>query len=331
VVVVDSTIITPADAAAIRGLLDRMGDAWARGDGAAYASVFSDDARYVNAPGTRLVGRRAIADAHQKIFDSFFKDTRLGGYPAELQPVTPDVVLVHAGGAVLFAGEREQDVAPNGLVTMVAARDHGPWQFVSFSNTPTGRARAASFLRRYVMARARRVRTGTGRREPASGSATEPVEQWMATYGRHATGGYEWVGRGHLDADLDEVTAVLLGVRPGPVGAGNAVMLDTGFWSRLVLAGGPRRYVGRLGEATVLVEIDPDHRSFALQGRLGWRIVTHLEPAGTGTTVVRRVQHLSRAKRAFVPLLQRTRFGLRGDLRRLDRAVRQSALAVRFG
>jgi hypothetical protein len=33
-----------------------------------------------------------------------------GGYPVQLQSVTPDVVVVHASGAVLFAGEDEAEV-----------------------------------------------------------------------------------------------------------------------------------------------------------------------------------------------------------------------------
>jgi uncharacterized protein (TIGR02246 family) len=146
--------ITAEDDEAIRELLDRMRDAWACGDGAAYASVFSEDARYVNAPGTRIVGRQAIADSHQRIFTSLFRSTRLGSmYPAELQPVAPNVVLVHASGAVLFAGENEHGVPPNGLITMVAVGAPGPWRFVSFSNTPTGRARNARFLWRYLASR----------------------------------------------------------------------------------------------------------------------------------------------------------------------------------
>jgi hypothetical protein len=48
-----------------------------------------------------------------------------GGYPVQLQSVTPDVVVVHASGAVLFAGEDEAKVPPNGLLTMVAARRGG--------------------------------------------------------------------------------------------------------------------------------------------------------------------------------------------------------------
>jgi uncharacterized protein (TIGR02246 family) len=151
--------ISADDEQAIRELLARMRDAWARGDGAAYASVFSDDARYVNAPGARSVGRQAIADSHQKIFDSLLKGTRLGStYPAELQPVAPNVVLVHGSGAVLFPGESEQRVLPNGLITMVAVGEAGSWRFVSFSNSPTGRARNVRFLWRYLVSRLSRFR-----------------------------------------------------------------------------------------------------------------------------------------------------------------------------
>jgi nucleoside-diphosphate-sugar epimerase len=54
----DSSKLAPEDEAAIGALLDRMGQAWARGDGDAYASVFSEDATYDNAPGERVVGDR---------------------------------------------------------------------------------------------------------------------------------------------------------------------------------------------------------------------------------------------------------------------------------
>jgi hypothetical protein len=163
--------------------------------------------------------------------------------------------------------------------------------------------------------------------DPMDAAAADGVERWISTYGRNAEGGYDWVGRGHIDADVGTVASVLLSVRPGPVGPDNAVMLDTGFWSRLRLIGGPRQFVGGSGEVTVLIETDPAERAFALQGRLGWRIVTRLEPDGHGTTVVRRVQHLSRAKRIFIPMIQRTGLGFRGDLRRLTDAVRRRTRA----
>lgn len=163
----DEVRIAAEDEAAIRGLLDRMGEAWASGDGAAYASVFSEDASYLAAPGQRTVGRQEIAESHQRIFDSVFKGTRLGrGYALRLQPVTPDVVIVHGSGAVLFAGEKEETVAANALLTMVAARQGPSWQFVSFSNTPTGRGRNARFVWRFLVSRLAmfRIEAAKGRR-----------------------------------------------------------------------------------------------------------------------------------------------------------------------
>jgi uncharacterized protein (TIGR02246 family) len=131
------TPISPGDQAAINGLLELMREAWDRGDGAAYGSAFTDDARYVTASGTRSVGREQIAASHQQIFDSFFAGTRLHSlYPTEFQPVAPGVVLVHTSGAVLFPGEREESVAPKGLLTMVAVDSDDGWKIASFANTP---------------------------------------------------------------------------------------------------------------------------------------------------------------------------------------------------
>jgi uncharacterized protein (TIGR02246 family) len=131
------------DQVAIHELLRTMTDAWARGDGAGYAAVCSDDARYVTASGLRIVGRQAIAESHQRVFDSALRGTRLGvDDPVELQPVAPNVVLVHASGTVRFPSGNEQLLRTTGMLTMVAVKDSDAWQFVSFSNTPVERARA---------------------------------------------------------------------------------------------------------------------------------------------------------------------------------------------
>jgi hypothetical protein len=62
--------------------------------------------------------------------------------------------------AVLFAGEDEAKVPLNGLLTMVAARRGDRWQFVAFSNTPTGRGRN---VRSLWIAKIRRVPLGRPR------------------------------------------------------------------------------------------------------------------------------------------------------------------------
>src|ERR1700689_2532594 len=98
---------------ASRAIMARLSEAWERGDGVAYASVFSEDAQYVSAPGERVYGRKSIAQSHQRVFDTIFKNSRLGReYPLSFRRIAPDVVLVEATGSVLFPGEMERNVAP---------------------------------------------------------------------------------------------------------------------------------------------------------------------------------------------------------------------------
>lgn len=149
-----STISDPQVEHAVREVLLRLSEAWERGDGKAYASLFSDDAQYVNALGERVHGKTAIAATHQKIFDTFFKGTKLGRkYPSHIRRITPDVVLVESSGSVLFPGENENNIAPNGLLTLVVARQGDEWRIVSFHNTPTGRFRKIRFIGRFVRSR----------------------------------------------------------------------------------------------------------------------------------------------------------------------------------
>jgi uncharacterized protein (TIGR02246 family) len=154
-----TTLDDPGVKEAVNGLMGRLGDAWERGDGKAYGLVFAEDAQYVTAPGERLYGRESIANSHQHIFDTIFKGTKLGrNYPVRYRSVTPDVVLVEGSGAVLFPGEVEASVPPNGLMTMIVAKQKGQWQIVSFQNTPTGRWRMLKLFCRYLVSRFSRSR-----------------------------------------------------------------------------------------------------------------------------------------------------------------------------
>lgn len=139
---------------AVRAVMVRLREAWERGDGEAYASLFSEEAQYVSAPGERVHGRQAIAESHQSIFDTIFRATKLGrNYPSRMRRLTADVVLVEATGSVLFPGEREEEVAPNGLMSLVVARHGDAWRIESFQNTPTGRFRKLNFIGRYFRSR----------------------------------------------------------------------------------------------------------------------------------------------------------------------------------
>jgi len=148
-------ILAPEDEAAIHSLLQKIGDCWSRGDGNAFAEPFADDADYIVATGDFLKGRRQIADVHQRVFDGIFKGTRLGGRLTSLRCITPDVVLVHSVGGILFAGEADGSVEANGLTTLVVAKQGGVWRIVCFQNTPTGRHRKLRFFWRLLKSKLR--------------------------------------------------------------------------------------------------------------------------------------------------------------------------------
>lgn len=145
-------------AEAVQEVMVRLRDAWQRGDGKAYAELFSEDAQYVTAPGERLHGRESIALSHEAVFHTFFRETRLGrSYRSSLRPLAPDVVLVESEGSVLFPGENETRVPANGLMTLVMVRKAEGWRIASFQNTPTGRFRSVRFIARYFLSRLRRA------------------------------------------------------------------------------------------------------------------------------------------------------------------------------
>jgi uncharacterized protein (TIGR02246 family) len=154
-------MLTEDDKTFINALLKGMADAWAAGDGFAYSSAFWDDARYVEAPGFRATGKKMIGERHQKVFDTFFKNTRIDGdYPRTLHVLTPDVVLVHSEGNVLFPGETGKGLPPNGLITMVVQKKQGVWKMAAFQNTPAGKLRGIKFFARFLLSRWRYFTAG---------------------------------------------------------------------------------------------------------------------------------------------------------------------------
>jgi len=147
-------ILSENDKAAIEDLLRRMQYAWAVGNGKLYGDCFAVDAHYVEATGSRVIGKEIIAERHQKIFDTFFKSTTIEGTrDVEYQVIDEQVVLVHSAGNVYFPGESGKELEPNGLVSMCVAKQEGKWQIKSFQNTPTGKLRKLKFFLRFFKSR----------------------------------------------------------------------------------------------------------------------------------------------------------------------------------
>jgi uncharacterized protein (TIGR02246 family) len=146
--------LSAEDEAAIERSMQEMADAWRAGDGAAYGAAFAEDAEYLAVTGDVSRGREEIGRSHQRIFDTFFKNTRLSGKgEVSMRAIAPGVAVVRAKGAVLFANEKDGEVAPNGIVKFTFVRRDGEWRAVDFQNTPVGKGRMLKFLVRYAVSR----------------------------------------------------------------------------------------------------------------------------------------------------------------------------------
>ncbi|MCG6494160.1 SgcJ/EcaC family oxidoreductase [Kitasatospora sp. A2-31] len=98
-----------SDAAAIRALLERSAAAWADGDGAGYGTCFTEDATDVTYVGTVYHGGEEIGRAHQALFDSFLKGTRLILDITDLRFYGTDAAVVVTRGDVRKGGAAERD------------------------------------------------------------------------------------------------------------------------------------------------------------------------------------------------------------------------------
>jgi uncharacterized protein (TIGR02246 family) len=126
---------TPAqDEREIRAIVDRMFDAWGRGDAVAYHADLTDDADYVAFDGSR----RSKADSirsHENLFRTVLYGSRLVGEVESVRFVTPDVAVVHVTGSVVEGWRQTMRRRRLSLQTMVVVRRDGRWQVTAFHNT----------------------------------------------------------------------------------------------------------------------------------------------------------------------------------------------------
>ena len=125
----------PADVRAIHQLFEKLLEDWARGDGGAYGSRFTEDADYVAFDGSHTRGREEISASHQQLFDKFMKGTRLTGRIESIKFPGPGVALVHATGGTVMRGKREPSPERDSIQTLVAVKREEGWRFAALHNT----------------------------------------------------------------------------------------------------------------------------------------------------------------------------------------------------
>jgi uncharacterized protein (TIGR02246 family) len=114
-----------ADEQQIRALLARMFDAWARGDGEAYANCFTEDCDYVTFNGIHLRGRAENAGLHGALFRTVLRGTRIAADVESIVFLSPGVALMHTAG----------DGRKKSYQTYVVVKAGDAWLIRSFQNT----------------------------------------------------------------------------------------------------------------------------------------------------------------------------------------------------
>ncbi|GAB2633953.1 SgcJ/EcaC family oxidoreductase [Nocardia goodfellowii] len=125
-----------SDETSVLALLRAQMDAWAAGDGAAFAATFTPDADFVSVIGEFVRGRTELATVMQAGFDGFMKGTRMAEPDScTIRFPTPDTaVLVTVGDRPMPPGEPAPPGARS-VQTRVAVRTKGTWLFTTFQNT----------------------------------------------------------------------------------------------------------------------------------------------------------------------------------------------------
>ena len=118
----------PSDESEVRGLLDQVNDAWARGDARGYAAVHTPEADLIDFRGIHAVGRQEIIDLLQPAFDGILKGTRVEAKIVDLRFLSPTVAIFHTEGRIVPTGD-------DSVQTFVATKASGSWLIAAFQNT----------------------------------------------------------------------------------------------------------------------------------------------------------------------------------------------------
>ncbi|MEV7969392.1 SgcJ/EcaC family oxidoreductase [Sphaerisporangium sp. NPDC088356] len=129
------TVPYDTELAALARLWDRQADAWAHGNGKAYAATYTADADFVNVTGEHLRTREVIGTKFQRYLANQLKNSRIHTVEEKIHLLSPSTAFIIRKGCVFFGSERT--CHPNTLSwnTSIAVKQSGQWLIRSFHNT----------------------------------------------------------------------------------------------------------------------------------------------------------------------------------------------------
>ena len=121
-----------SDEAALRESVKQMETGWNTKSGAVFAKPFAEDADYVVINGMYIKGRSAIETAHQRIFDTIYKDTNIKLEVKQIRFLRSDVAVVHVSGHRVGP---TKELTADAILTLVMTKEQHGWTIAAFQNT----------------------------------------------------------------------------------------------------------------------------------------------------------------------------------------------------
>ena len=121
-----------ADETAIRESVKQLETGWNTKSGAVFAKPFAEDADYVIINGMYIKGRATIESAHQRIFDTIYKDTNISLTVKQIRFLRPDVAVVHVNG---HRDGPTKELTSDAMLTLVMTKEQHGWTIAAFQNT----------------------------------------------------------------------------------------------------------------------------------------------------------------------------------------------------
>ncbi|RFC63847.1 SgcJ/EcaC family oxidoreductase [Mesorhizobium denitrificans] len=120
------------------GIVTVFAEAWARRDAEKLASLFDEDAEFVNVTGLWWHDREAIRKAHAYGFAHIFTDSTLRVTKVRVKSLTDDIAVVHARVRLegqTGAAQVDRPGVRNTIFSFVVHRRAGVWSCASAHNT----------------------------------------------------------------------------------------------------------------------------------------------------------------------------------------------------
>ncbi len=126
---------TPDATGAITRLVAELEAGWNEHSGRRYAAPFAADADYVAINGMRASGREQITAAHDHLFATRFRNSRLRLTVEAVRALTDDVAIGHVLAHNTVSSDDATDEWDCMLTAVVQRSADGTWQIAAFQNT----------------------------------------------------------------------------------------------------------------------------------------------------------------------------------------------------